>query len=170
MQKAKPGDIVVIGFSGHGSDSHHLITYDADPVTLDSTAVHVDELTDLFSQIPAANLILFLDCCFAGGAGAKVFHAPIATGAATSAEALLNKISGKGRLILTAANAEQKAIEDRGRGHGLFTFFVCEGLRGAPEITNAGKIPILSLIEFVTRSVVNAAKQFRHNQEPTKKG
>src|ERR1043166_7952108 len=82
LQTSKPEDVVLIGFSGHGSDSHHLITYDADPLTLDLTALHLDELTDLFSHIPASNLILLLDCCFAGGAGAKVFHAPIATKAA----------------------------------------------------------------------------------------
>src|SRR5689334_15008304 len=37
LQNAKPEDVVVIGFSGHGSDSHHLITHDADPFTLDAT-------------------------------------------------------------------------------------------------------------------------------------
>lgn len=168
--EAIPDDVVIIGFSGHGSDSHHLIAYDADPIALDITAIHLDELTDLFSQIPARNLILLLDCCFAGGAGAKVFHAPVATKLATSAEALLKKISGNGRLIFTAATAEQEAIEDRRCGHGLFTFFVCEALRGAPEIVTANRIPILSLIEFVTRKVIHAAKQIRHEQEPTMKG
>jgi len=170
LQRTDPQDVVVIGFSGHGSDSHHLVTCDADPLRLDATAIHLDELTDLFSRIPAQHLLLLLDCCFAGGAGAKVFHAPIATKVATSAEALLQKISGKGRLIFTAATAEQEAIEDRRRRHGLFTFYVLEALRGAPEIATAGRVPLLSLFEFVTRAVVNAAKQIRHQQEPTLKG
>jgi len=170
LQRTDPQDVVVIGFSGHGSDSHHLVTCDADPLRLDATAIHLDELTDLFSRIPARHLLLLLDCCFAGGAGAKVFHAPIATKAATSSEALLQKISGKGRLIFAAATAEQEAIEDRRRRHGLFTFYVLEGLRGAPEIATAGRVPLLSLVEFVTRAVVNAARQIRHRQEPTLKG
>lgn len=170
LQGAKPEDVVVIGFSGHGSDSHHLITYDADPIALDVTAIPLDELTDVFSHIPAANLILLLDCCFAGGAGAKVFHAPVATRASTSAEALLKKISGKGRLIFTAATAEQEAIEDHRLKHGLFTFYVIEALRGAPEIVRAGHIPVLTLFEFVTRSVVETARKIRHQQEPTVKG
>ncbi|HEY2933111.1 MAG TPA: DEAD/DEAH box helicase [Acidobacteriota bacterium] len=170
LQLASPDDVVVIGFSGHGSDSHHLITYDADPLTLDATAIHLDELTDLFSRIPAANLVLLLDCCFAGGAGSKVFHAPVAAKAPASAEALLNKISGRGRIIFTAATADQEAIEDRRRGHGLFTFYVIEGLRGAPEIVKAGSIPVLSLLQFVSQSVIEAARQIRHQQEPTVKG
>jgi len=68
----------VISISGHGSDSHHLITHDADPLRLNETAIHLDSLTDLFARIPAKNVLLLLNCCFAGRAGAKVFHAPIA--------------------------------------------------------------------------------------------
>lgn len=170
LRTAEPDDVIVIAFSGHGSDSHHLITHDADPLALDTTAIKLDELTELFSQIPAHNLLLLLDCCFAGGAGAKVFHAPVVMKATTSATAALDQISGRGRLILTAATAEQEAIEDRRRGHGLFTFYVLEALRGAPEILKADRIPILPLIQFVTTSVVAAAAQIRHQQEPTFRG
>lgn len=55
LQQASQEDVVVISFSGHGSDSHHLVTFDADPLTLDRTALHLDELTDLFSRIQAEN-------------------------------------------------------------------------------------------------------------------
>ena len=109
----------------------------------------------MFSRIPAKNVLLLLDCCFAGGAGAKVFHAPGALKGAASAEQLLQRISGKGRLIFTAAAADQEAIEDRRRGHGLFTFYLLEGLRGAPEVVRDTRIPMLSLVEFVTRSVIS---------------
>src|SRR5258708_3099313 len=171
LEASDPDDvIVVIGFSGHGSDSHHLVTYDADPLSLDTTAIHLDELTNLFSRIPAANLLLVLDGCFGGGAGAKVFHAPVATKGTLSAEALLRRVSGRGRLILTAGTAEQEAIEDRRKGHGLFTFYVLEALRGAPEVTEAARVPILALVEFVTRMVVQAAPNIRHEQRPTIRG
>jgi len=170
LHRAAPEDVVVIAFSGHGSDSHHLITHDADPFSLDTSAISLDELTEMFSRIPAKNLILLLDCCFAGGAGAKVFHAPIAMRAMNSASQLLDQISGKGRLIFTASTAEQEAIEDRRRGHGLFTFFVLEALRGAPEIVRADRIPVLTFVEFVTRAVISAAHQIRHKQEPALRG
>jgi replicative superfamily II helicase len=170
LQQADSNDIVVIAFSGHGSDAHHLITHDADPLLLDSTAIPLDDLTELFAKIPASNLLLLLDCCFAGGAGAKVFHAPVASKDIRSAESLLNRISGRGRLIFTAATATQEAIEDRRRRHGLFTFYVLEALQGAPEVANSGLIPILSFVEFVTRSVIAAARQIRHEQEPAIRG
>lgn len=167
---AGPDDVVIISFSGHGSDSHHLITHDADPLLLDTTAIHLDDLTALFASIKARNVLLLLDCCFAGGAGARVFHAPIASRAASSAEAALNSIAGAGRLIFTAAAADQEAIEDRRRGHGLFSFHLLEGLRGAPELISGGLIGVLPLVAFVTRSVIASASQIRHKQEPALRG
>src|ERR1700726_2836257 len=66
LQHASQDDVVIVMFSGHGSDTHHLITHDADPFTLNTTAIHLDELTELFARIPASNVLLILDCCFAG--------------------------------------------------------------------------------------------------------
>jgi replicative superfamily II helicase len=163
-------DVVVVAFSGHGSDSHRLITYDADPSYLAASTIRLDELTTLFARIPARNVILILDCCFAGGAGAKVFHEDVATKGLKSVSEILGHISGMGRVILTAAKPDQEAIEDRRRGHGLLTFHLLEGLRGAPEIVANGRIPLLSLIDFVTRMVIESAKQIRHNQEPGMRG
>ena len=57
-------DTVVIGFSGHGSETHELIPYDADILNLPASAVPLDLLQDWFSRIPARRLVFFLDCCF----------------------------------------------------------------------------------------------------------
>src|SRR5260370_9907373 len=69
-----PEDTVVISFSGHGSGTHELVTHDADPGNLSASAIPLDELTDWFSRIPAARLVLILDCCFSGGMGARVLR------------------------------------------------------------------------------------------------
>src|SRR5205085_6847134 len=163
-------DVVVLAFSGRGSDSHHLVTYDADPLNLDASTIHLDELTELFSRIPAKNVILFLDCCFAGGAGAKVFHPDYAKKASTSIDDILKHIAGEGRVIFAAVKSDQEAIEDRRRKHSIFTYYVLEALRGAPEIVRSGRIPLLSMVDFVTRRVTEAASQFRHQQEPSFRG
>jgi helicase len=165
-----PDDVVFVSFSGHGSDCHRLVTHDADPGDMDGTTIRLDDLTRLFARIPARNVILALDCCFAGGAGARVFHEEIATRGARSTEEILGHVSGAGRLILTAAKPDQEAIEDRRRRHGLFTFHLLEGLRGAPEVVKNDRIPLLGLMGFVTRRVIESAKQVRHGQEPGMRG
>jgi helicase len=170
LWKTETDDVVVLLFSGHGSSSHHLITSDADPLALDATAIHLDDLTEQFSKIPARNVILFLDCCFAGGAGAKVFNPEYAKKVPMSADEILGHISGRGRVILAAAKSDQEAIEDRRRGHGLFSFYLIEGLLGAPEISKGGRISFLALVDFMTRRVADWAAQIRHNQEPIFRG
>lgn len=170
LSRARLDDIVVIAFSGHGSDCHRLVTHDADPSDIAQTTIPLDELTRLFARIPARNVILILDCCFAGGAGAKVFHEDVATKGVGSISEVLGHISGTGRVILTAAKPDQEAIEDRRRGHGLLTFHLLEGLRGAQEVLRDGRIPLLSLVDFVTRRVIASAKQVRHDQEPGIRG
>jgi replicative superfamily II helicase len=170
LWRTVPEDVVVLAFSGHGADTHQLVTYDADPDNFEVTTIHLDELTRLFARIPARNVVLLLDCCFAGGAGAKVFHHDIAKKAPASTEEILTHVSGTGRVILTASRPDQEAIEDRRLGHGLFTYHLLEGLRGAPEIVTAGRIPVLMLAEFVTRRVIAAAAQRRHTQEPGLRG
>lgn len=115
--RSTPEDVVVISFSGHGSTTHELVTHDADPDNLPTTSLPLDEFTDLVSAIPARQLVVVLDCCFAGGAGAKVLHAPLVPrgglrGLPGSTDARLERMAGTGRLILAAATGEQEAWED----------------------------------------------------------
>ena len=50
LQQSDLSDLVVIGFSGHGSDCHHLVSADADPLHLDTTAIHLSGYTRNYLQ------------------------------------------------------------------------------------------------------------------------
>lgn len=169
-------DVVVIAFSGHGSDTHEIITYDTDVYDLPSTALPLDELTDLVSAIPARHLLVVLDCCFSGGAGAKVLAAPLTPrggpgGLPLSTDALLDKMAGTGRLILTAATAEQPAWEDVRLGHGFLTYHLLQAFLGPEEVARDGRINLLSLLQYVTQRVKGSASgTAAARQEPTLRG
>jgi helicase len=60
--------VVVIGFSGHGTDTHELVTYDTRRDDLAGTTILLSVLAEWFARIPARRLVLLLDCCFSGGA------------------------------------------------------------------------------------------------------
>lgn len=175
QHQASDEDVVVFTFSGHGSDTHELITYDADLDDLPGTAIPLAELTELVSGIRAKHLLIVLDCCFSGGAGAKVLHAPRHPrgGAAgpLSTTALLNQIAGTGRLILTASTADQPAWEDPRIGHGYLTYFLLQALLNADGLDEGGQINLYDLLKYVTdrvRSSVSGAVAAR--QEPTLRG
>jgi hypothetical protein len=148
---------VVVAFSGHGSDTHQLVTHDADPHNLPATALSLEEFTDLVSAIPARQLIVILDCCLSGGAGAKVLNAPLAPrgsagGLPRSTDARLEKMEGVGRLILAAATGEQEAWEDPRLSHGLLTYHLIQALLGSAA---AGKdhIALYDVLAYVVREV-----------------
>jgi ATP-dependent DNA helicase len=126
-----PDDLVVVAFSGHGSPSHCLVTYDADPTDINRTCLPLDELADLVSAIPAATLLCVLDCCFSGGMGAKVFTPPVRVRDLTSEEEALQRIAGDGRLAFTASAANEPAWESSILGHGLLTYHLLRALQGA---------------------------------------
>lgn len=170
LEKCGKDDVVVIAFSGHGSETHELVTYDADCYDLAQTAIPLDELTDWFSRIPARQLICILDCCFSGGMGAKVLQVDITARSTQSTDELLEKLSGEGRLILTASSATQPAWEKGSIGHGLLTHYLIQALQGSEEVVESGKVVFYRVLDFVTQSVTDAAKRFGKQQNPTFKG
>jgi helicase len=163
-------DTVVIGFSGHGSEQQQLVTYDADPKALATTGIPLDELTDWFRKIPARHLVLLLDCCFSGGAGAKVLKVDNVARGVASVEATLEQMAGDGRLIVTASAANEAAWESQTFGHGYFTYYLLEVMRGVPEVVEGGRLPIYRLLEYVTRRVIGAASTIGEPQNPTLRG
>jgi replicative superfamily II helicase len=173
--RSTPEDVVVISFSGHGSTTHDLVTHDADPDNLPSTSLPLDEFTDLVSAIPARQLVVVLDCCFAGGAGAKVLNAPLVPrgglhGLPESTDARLERMAGTGRLILAAATGDQEAWEDPRLRHGLLTYHLLQALLGAGA-GDGGLVRIYDLLGFVTREVkAKASGTVAAEQDPSLRG
>lgn len=163
-------DTVVIAFSGHGSETHELVTYDTDPRDLQGTAIPLDQMQLWFAKIPASRLIFIVDCCFSGGLGAKVLHVDVKPKDMRSTEARLSQLAGAGRIIFTASGAAEPAYEHGRFGHGFLTYFLLEALRGADEVLDAGKVSLYRLLEHVTKRVEAAAQQIGRAQTPTLRG
>jgi replicative superfamily II helicase len=170
LAHADPDGFVVISFSGHGSETHELVTHDADVFDLEETCIPLDHLTEWFKEIPAQNLVCVLDCCFSGAMGAKVLQVEATPRKMLSEAMLLDQLAGNGRLILTAATANQPAWESPKIGHGLLTHFLLEALCGAKEVRKAGRVSIYRLLEYVTERVIDSARELGARQEPTLRG
>jgi hypothetical protein len=89
-------DTVIIGFSGHGSETHELVPYDADIAPCRrppyrSTCSKIGFPT--FRPV-----VFFLDCCFSGGFGSKVLQVDLKPRNLRSAESKLARIAGDGRI------------------------------------------------------------------------
>jgi uncharacterized caspase-like protein len=140
LRGCRPDDTVVIGFSGHGSETHELVAHDTLVHDLGRTAIHLDQVQQWFARIPARRVVLFLDCCFSGGIGAKVLQIDAKPRDLSSVEARLDQLAGDGRLIFTASSADEPAYEHNRFGHGFLTYYLIEALCGAEEVIKAGKL------------------------------
>lgn len=170
LAECREDDCVVIAFSGHGSETHELVTYDAETAGLEESAIPLDILLDWFSQIPARHIVCILDCCFSGGMGAKVLQVPLKARHISSTETILKKLSGEGRIILTASASEEEAFEIQKLGHGLLTYYLIEALKGAEEVVQGEKIPFYRLLDYVSQRVTQASSQLGKKQHPNVRG
>ncbi|MER2508262.1 MAG: DEAD/DEAH box helicase [Amaricoccus sp.] len=170
LEMCSPDDTAVIGFSGHGSETHELVAHDTDVHDLSGTAIPLDNVQDWFSRIPAKRLIFFLDCCFSGGLGAKVLSVPDRPRDLRSTDSRLTQLAGDGRVIYTASSATEPAWERMRYGHGLLTYFLIEALRGPTDLQEGGRLSLYRLLDYVTARVKAAAEQMGRTQNPTMRG
>src|SRR5262249_7786381 len=76
-------------------------------------------------------------------------------------------VKGKGRVVLTASRASEVSEERDDLGHGVFTYYLLEGLRGAADLDGDGLVSVGEAYRYVARRRPDATGQ---NQHPTKKG
>jgi helicase len=170
LQQCAADDVVVIAFSGHGAPSHHLVTHDTRPDDLDGTSLSLEELTQIFSNIPAMRLLFVLDCCFSGGMGAKVLMPETRSRDLRSAAELLEQMAGAGRVIIAASAANEPAWENARLQHGLLSYHFMEGLLGAPGVVEGERVRLYRLLDHVARAVVESARTIGAEQHPAVRG
>jgi len=118
LEKATPQDTVIISFAGHGTNDHHLVAYDTFSKSLDNSTISMAEIAALFKNSKAQNILLILDCCFSGGAPARVLEdSPVSRGHNVA----FTEFAGKGRIIISASNINEPAWEHPKTRHGLLT-------------------------------------------------
>jgi len=168
LGETSPDDLVVIGFSGHGTEDHRLVPVDADVNDLASSCISLADLAGYLDAIPAKQLVVVLDCCFSGGfGGARVFAPSSARSAIEDRTSVEHLVRGDGRVVLAASGRGEPALETRSFGHGLFTYHLLEALQGAGGLATADIIPLLSLLEQVTTKVMDSAKLLGEVQTPS---
>ncbi len=176
--KAGKQDMVIIYFAGHGASEKDVMSpdgdglekyippYDADPKDLYASALPMNEVSRIFDRIRSERLIFIADACYSGASGGRTISL---TGIrANISDAFLNRIvRGKGRIILTASGPNEVSGEDDELRHGVFTYFLLEGLRGEADTDKDGMITVDEVYRYVSREVPKATGQEQH---PVKKG
>jgi helicase len=125
LGNAGPDDVVLVSFSGHGTRSHRLVPFDLNCDRTEETSYCMGELARLFKASRARAILCILDCCFSGGAPARVLED---SPAPRNVVVELDELAGEGRILIAASNTNEPAWETPGSGHGLLTKAVIDSL------------------------------------------
>jgi helicase len=157
LDAATDEDTVLLTFSGHGTHSHRIVAHDTDLLDQVATTISMASLAERFRTSKARHILLVLDCCFSGGASAKVIEDGVQPRSAGFS--LENAFAGRGRVLLAAANVDEEAWE--AAGHGLLTAALCEALQAA-----TGPVEMGGLLADVSNRVRAEAQRFGLTQTP----
>ena len=177
-RRAAEDDSVIIFYAGHGAVEtdpsnpdgdgfeKYLLPHDARLDDLYASSISMNDIRTIFQRIRARRLIFIADTCYSGSAGGRTLLT--AKSRANLSDRFLDRISqGKGRVIITSSSANEISKEDDRLGHGIFSYYLLEGLRGKADQDTDGIITVDELFAYLSRTVPAASGQDQH---PVKKG
>jgi len=177
-RQAAKEDTVLVFLAGHGATERdatspdgdglekYLLPHNADPKDLYATALPMHEVARVFQRISAERLVFLADTCYSGASGGRTV--PVTGTRATLSPAFLDRLSqGKGRVILTASDANEVSAEQDALQHGVFTYYLLEALRGKGDVDGDGLLTVDEVYRYVATTVPQATGQEQH---PVKKG
>jgi uncharacterized caspase-like protein/tetratricopeptide (TPR) repeat protein len=157
----KADDRVLIYFAGHGfvaAGKGYIAPYDIDLKNVANTAYSMDQLGQVIgSKIKGKWKVLLTDSC----------HSGAITPEADRAELNKTLLDLKTSLFsMTASRDRESSFEspEYGGGHGIFTYYVVQGMNGAADTNGDGVVSADELAEYVHSNVRQATKA---TQNPT---
>ena len=171
FNQAEPEDMVIFYTACHGQADPrtrkvYFICHDTEVDALNATAVSQREVEEIFETTKAGKRIWLADACHSGGAGLQ-----IRANEAALTQKLLDEIanSGDGIAILSSSSNNEFSYEDVkwGGGHGVFTYYLTEGMKGKADEDGDGKVSIREIEEYVKN---NVKKDTKGQQHPELKG
>jgi uncharacterized caspase-like protein len=85
-------------------------------------------------------------------------------------EEFLEDLGGKRCFVVTACDVDEVSVESRELGHGLFTYYLTEGLKGAADYNMDGLVTVQELSEYVHDNVPRRARRLGGRMHPIMKG
>jgi uncharacterized caspase-like protein len=165
LTKPQEQDTVVIYIAGHGAPDPldprnlYLLTADTKPDDMGGTGFPMWQLQDVFERVlKAKRVITFADTCHSYGfSGART--GPGTKRANNLVNQYLQRYASKGqRAVITASDISESSFEDVkwGDGHGVFTYFLLQGLKGAADLNHDGTVTAGELFAYLKQSVPQA--------------
>lgn len=160
VAKASTNDLLLIFFAGHGApdrfapENIYIIAHDTHVDDMPKTALAMPELLRYVEQnIKSKRVVLLMDACHSAGLSSG--------GTRDLANNLSNLYLEKmlyqeeGRAIITSSDVNERSHESQkwGNGHGVFTYYVLEGLKGGADSNQDRFVSVGELFRYVRQRV-----------------
>jgi len=162
-------DLVIVFFAGHGAPDPrnpknlYLLCYDTEPGNYYGTAFPMWEIDIALSRtIQSKRVIVIADACHSAGVGGTR-----STGMSEKFNEYMAQLasSKEGLTKITASRADELSMEKRfpEGGHGLFTYYLLKGLKGAADENKDGFVTMKESYAYLYDRVRSGS---RHSQNP----
>ena len=162
---AKAQDVFVLYYAGHGvmadDKEFYLVPHDVTQLygndgALAQKGLSATELRGYSTRIKAQKQLFILDACQSSGALETV-----SMRGAAEEKAIAQLARSTGTHWLTAAGSEQFASEFTQLGHGVFTYVLLEGFKGAADGNKDGKVTVKELDAYLQDQVPVLTQKYK---------
>ncbi|MFH1374845.1 MAG: caspase family protein [bacterium] len=159
-------EFAVFYFAGHGMTNElttYLVSVDTDDI---DPGIDLDYLRRLVKSRAGLgrSIIILLDCCHSGSANIRSSrNTNLRFASNQDIDSLMHSL-GSSTVVIAACQPQELAYEEPSLEHGVFTFYLLEGMYGDAADHN-GSITALNLYEYVSQRLEKVT-----NQTPVFKG
>ncbi|MCA9008710.1 MAG: caspase family protein [Planctomycetaceae bacterium] len=154
-------DVAVVLFSGHGVQKErglYCCTHETQEEGLQYTALNWETVGESLRETRARQILFLSDACHAGAFGNTTL---------ASQQALATSLrDAAGVMYFASSAADEVSVEDPKWAHGAFCKAVLDGLAGACDADQNGRITVQEFCDSVCREVPAMTGNKQHPQIP----
>ena len=160
MQQTSAQDVVLIYLAGHGENIDdrwyfipYELTYPEREEDVKTKGISSEELAGFIREIKAQKVLALIDACKAGAV-------LVAFRGFEDRKALSQLSRSTGIHIIAASTKDQFAAETKELGHGVFTYTLLEGLKGAAAV-GTDTVTVRKLMSYVEEQLPEITKKYK---------
>lgn len=166
--RTQPNDTILFYFSGHGIEDEgasYLLPSDTNINILTDSAIALRNVHKKLSESKAKIQVMILDACHSGGVRKDKGIGSSASKEFT--ERLRNLLlSAEGRVVLSSCSVSESSYEISDKGHGVYSYFLMEALRGKADKDHDGFVTVNEAHRYVSEVIKDWTFSQRVSQTP----
>jgi hypothetical protein len=168
-RRVRPTTDLYVYYAGHGAadaktHTPYLLPADADGDYARDTGYSLAALYEQLAKLPARTVTVFLDACFSGVTRSN--DRLVAGGRDIVLSVEHPALRKESMAVFAAAHGDQIASDLPAKRHGLFTYYLLAGLRGAGDADGDGRVTIRELDGWIAPRVRQTAGTLDREQDP----